>query len=93
MHASLVYEDPALRPPFRPASAAEVFKSIVRCAATHVNPMTAERDADITKALFDHYGHMNCGVYVTVTSPGRVGLGDAATAPATEAHKEDARWA
>ena len=60
---------------------ARVFKPIVRCAATHVNPTTAERDADVVKALFDHYGHMLCGVYAHVTSSGRVGLGDACTAP------------
>jgi uncharacterized protein YcbX len=60
---------------------AEVFKPIVRCAAPDVNPTTAERDTEITKALFDNYGHMLCGVYVRVTRPGRVGLGDAVTAP------------
>jgi uncharacterized protein YcbX len=60
---------------------AEVFKPIVRCAATHVNPATAERDADVVKALFDNFGHMDCGIYVRVTAPGRVGLGDAVTAP------------
>jgi uncharacterized protein YcbX len=60
---------------------AEVFKPIVRCAAIHVNTETAERDLEITKALFDNYGHMDCGIYVRVTSPGRVGLGDAVTAP------------
>ena len=42
---------------------------------------TAERDLEITKALFDNYGHMDCGIYVRVTAPGRVGLGDAVTAP------------
>ena len=60
---------------------AKVFKPIVRCAATHVNPTTAERDADVVKALFDNYGHMFCGVYVHVTAAGRVGLGDAVTIP------------
>jgi uncharacterized protein YcbX len=60
---------------------ARVFKPIVRCAATEVNPATAERDAEVPKALFDAFGHMNCGVYVHITKPGRVGLGDAATAP------------
>jgi uncharacterized protein len=63
---------------------AEVFKSIVRCAATHVDPTTAERNLDVVKALFDNYGHMHCGVYVRVTSAGTVGLGDAVTAPQTE---------
>jgi hypothetical protein len=63
---------------------AEVFKSIVRCAATEVNPDTALRDAEIPKALFDFYGHMHCGIYVRVTKPGRVSLGDACTAPQME---------
>jgi MOSC domain-containing protein len=60
---------------------AKVFKPIVRCAATHVNPTTAERDVDVVKALFDNYGHMFCGIYIQMTSAGRVGLGDAVTAP------------
>ncbi|MDD3838808.1 MAG: MOSC N-terminal beta barrel domain-containing protein [Phenylobacterium sp.] len=63
---------------------AEVFKPIVRCAATHVNPETAERDADIVKGLHDAYGHMNCGIYVHVTRAGQVALGDACTAPMQE---------
>ncbi|HEY0437865.1 MAG TPA: MOSC N-terminal beta barrel domain-containing protein [Phenylobacterium sp.] len=63
---------------------AEVFKPIVRCAATHVDPTTAERDLDVCKALFDNYGHLNCGIYLRVTSAGAVGLGDAATAPEVE---------
>lgn len=63
---------------------AEVFKSIVRCAATTVNPETAECDADVPKALFDAFGHMNCGIYVRVIKAGRIGLGDACTAPASE---------
>lgn len=60
---------------------AKVFKPIVRCAATHVNPTTAEADLDVVKALFDSYGHMNCGIYIQMTSAGRVGLGDAVTIP------------
>ncbi len=60
---------------------AKVFKPIVRCVATHVNPASAERDQDVVKALFDNYGHMFCGIYVQVTAAGRVGLGDAVTAP------------
>lgn len=63
------------------AARAQVFKSIVRCAATHVNLQTAERDLDVTKALFDHFGHMNCGIYVHVTAPGRVAVGDRCQGP------------
>lgn len=60
---------------------AKVFKPIVRCVATHVDPTTAERDLDVVKALFDNYGHMFCGIYVQVTSAGRVSTGDAMTMP------------
>ncbi len=51
-------------------------KPIVRCAATHVNPTTAERDIDLVKALFDNYEHMLCGLYVRVLEDGRVVEGD-----------------
>jgi len=55
---------------------AEVLKPIVRCAATHVDPVTAERDIELVKALFDHYGHMFCGVYLKVEKGGAVAEGD-----------------
>lgn len=64
---------------------AKVFKPIVRCAAIHVDPVTGERDMDLVKALFDNYGHMNCGLYVHVTNGGRVSIGDACTEPQMEA--------
>jgi uncharacterized protein YcbX len=57
---------------------AEVLKPIVRCAAIHVDPATAERDLDLVKALFDAYGHMFCGIYLNVTEGGEVGEGDVA---------------
>jgi len=60
---------------------AKVFKPIVRCAAPDVNPATAERDVEVTKALFDAFGHMNCGIYVRMTRAGRLSLGDACTLP------------
>lgn len=60
---------------------AKVFKPIVRCAATEVDPTTAVRDLEVVKALFDNYGHMFCGIYIQMTNAGRVGLGDAVTAP------------
>jgi len=56
---------------------AQVLKPIVRCAATHVDPVTAERDIELVKALFDNYGHMLCGIYLNVTQSGRVAEGDA----------------
>jgi uncharacterized protein YcbX len=51
---------------------AEVLKPIVRCAATHVDPTTAERDVELVKALFDNYGHMFCGIYLNVVEGGEV---------------------
>ncbi len=68
---------------------ARVFKPIVRCAATHVDPTTAQRDLDVVKALFDNYGHMFCGVYVQITSPGAVGVGDAISTPAMASKPRD----
>ena len=56
----------------------EVFKPIVRCAAIHVDPATAERDLDVTKALFDNYGHMFCGIYLKVAQAGTLSVGDLA---------------
>ncbi len=56
---------------------AQVLKPIVRCAATHVDPVTAERDIELVKALFDNYGHMLCGIYLRVEEGGAVAEGDA----------------
>jgi uncharacterized protein YcbX len=61
------------------AARAEVLKPIVRCAATHVDPVTAERDIELVKALFEQYGHLHCGIYLNVTEGGRVAVGDVAS--------------
>jgi MOSC domain-containing protein len=58
----------------------KVFKPIVRCAAPGVDPATAVRDLDIPAALFEHYGHTWCGIYVQVTKGGMVREGDEVTA-------------
>jgi uncharacterized protein YcbX len=55
---------------------AEIFKPIVRCVATHVDPDTAEKDIELVPALFDTYGHQFCGIYVNVLRGGRVTAGD-----------------
>jgi uncharacterized protein YcbX len=54
-----------------------VFRRIVRCAATEVNPETAERDADPPRWLRRHFGHADLGVYAEVVEGGRVAVGDA----------------
>tara|TARA_R110000868_G_scaffold68551_9_gene202664 strand:- start:841 stop:1614 length:774 start_codon:yes stop_codon:yes gene_type:complete len=56
---------------------------IRRCAATSVNPATAERDIDLPAALMAHYGHADCGIYLSVEAGGVVAVGDdVAGAPA-----------
>lgn len=56
-----------------------VLKHIRRCAATTVNPRTAERDLKVLKELQTHYGHTDCGSYATVLTAGTVRPGDPVT--------------
>lgn len=58
-----------------------VFKRTQRCAATEVNPATAERDAKPPKWLLQHYGHADMGVYAEVLEGGRIAVGDALEFP------------
>lgn len=57
------------------------FKVIKRCAATNVNPETAERDLEIPQSLFNNYGHPNLGIYVQVVSDGEVAVNDELVVP------------
>lgn len=54
-----------------------VIAPITRCAATQVNPATAERDLDIPSTLQREFGHNLMGVYAEVTAGGTVAAGDA----------------
>jgi uncharacterized protein YcbX len=54
---------------------------IPRCAATAVNPATAERDVNLVKALRAHFGHVDMGVYGEVERGGRLAVGDTLTPP------------
>jgi hypothetical protein len=47
-----------------------------RCAATEVNPDTAQRDIRVPSELFSNYGHPDMGVYLTVQSDGMIRNGD-----------------
>jgi uncharacterized protein len=49
---------------------------ITRCAATEVNPDTAERDLDTVAALRRHFGHNLMGIYAEVTEGGEIAVGD-----------------
>src|SRR5712671_5504468 len=54
----------------------KVVKRIVRCAATNVDPETAERDLNIPPALMRQLGHNECGVYAEVVADGTIAAGD-----------------
>ncbi len=47
-----------------------------RCAATEVNPATAERDANPVRELLSAFGHFDLGVHAEVVNGGRVARGD-----------------
>lgn len=53
-----------------------ITERIDRCAATNVNPQTAERDLNIPKALQMGFGHVAMGVYGRVVASGTVHAGD-----------------
>jgi uncharacterized protein YcbX len=53
-----------------------VVKRITRCAATEVDPSTGRRDLPVPRALMDHFGHADCGIYAEVTAGGVIARGD-----------------
>ena len=57
----------------------KVIAAITRCAATQVNPATAERDLDIVGALQRGFGHNLMGIYAEVVAGGDIAMGDALT--------------
>jgi hypothetical protein len=57
------------------AARLRVTQRIDRCAATNVNPATAERDRNIPRALMQGFGHGDCGVYAEVTAGGEIAPG------------------
>jgi uncharacterized protein len=52
-----------------------VIAPITRCAATQVNPATAERDLDIVSALQRGFGHNLMGIYAEVVAGGDIAIG------------------
>ncbi|HYM72102.1 MAG TPA: MOSC domain-containing protein [Stellaceae bacterium] len=56
-----------------------VVATITRCAATEVNPATAERDLDVVKTLWRDFGHNLMGIYAEVMSAGELAIGDGIT--------------
>lgn len=60
----------------------EVVEPIGRCAATEVNPDTAERDLHLLKILQQGFAHTICGVYARVVDGGTIHRGDTVEPPA-----------
>ncbi|MSP87839.1 MAG: MOSC domain-containing protein [Alphaproteobacteria bacterium] len=54
----------------------KVIDHIGRCAATNVDPKTAQRDLNIPKALVRGFGHDCMGVYAVVVEGGAIAVGD-----------------
>ncbi|WP_434053366.1 MAG: MOSC domain-containing protein [Roseibium sp.] len=50
-----------------------------RCAATEVNPVTAERDLKVPYLLRKELGHLDMGVYVEVEAGGQIRVGQDGT--------------
>ncbi|MEM9224770.1 MAG: MOSC domain-containing protein [Pseudomonadota bacterium] len=50
-----------------------------RCAATTVNPQTAERDVPVPRLLRESFGHADCGIYAEVLRGGTIRAGDPIT--------------
>jgi len=53
-----------------------VIAPITRCAATEVNPATAERDLALVKELMRHFGHNIMGIYAEMVGGGVIAIGD-----------------
>ena len=59
----------------------EVVEPIGRCAATNVNPESAERDLNIPRSLQKGFGHTDMGVYARVVTGGEAARADPVSAP------------
>ena len=60
----------------------ELYKPIVRCMASHVDPTTGVADAAVVEALRSYEGHLCCGIYVRVVGGGELKIGDTVKAMA-----------
>ena len=49
-----------------------MLKRTQRCAATEVNPQTAERDLRVPFLLRKHYGHLDMGIYAEIVQGGAI---------------------
>lgn len=63
-----------------------------RCPATNVDPVTAQRDADVPRALREMFGHGDLGVYLQVAGSGTVSAGDVLTGPPAAVPPASVGW-
>lgn len=54
----------------------EVTENTGRCIATHVDPDSGKKDLPLLKALKDHFGHTQMGVYAVVIEGGTIHKND-----------------
>lgn len=54
----------------------KITKRVVRCAATEVNPKTAERDIDVPEAIWRKTSENDLGIYAQVITAGKIADGD-----------------
>jgi ferredoxin-NADP reductase/uncharacterized protein YcbX len=54
----------------------DVLRPIERCRATAVDPDTGGTEVNVPGILAGHFGHLHCGVYAQVRTPGRLRVGD-----------------
>jgi uncharacterized protein YcbX len=59
----------------------QVVEAIDRCAATNVDPDTAQRDINLPQILQRGYGHIKMGLYAEVLDDGEIAVGDSLTVP------------
>jgi uncharacterized protein YcbX len=52
-----------------------------RCGAVNVNPETAERDANLPRAIMQNFGHTDLGVFMEVLDDGEIRPGDDVVTP------------
>lgn len=53
-----------------------MLRPIERCRATSVDPATGTTEVNVPGILAGHFGHLYCGVYAQVRTPGSLQVGD-----------------
>lgn len=53
----------------------DVLRPVERCRATAVDPVTGDTEVNVPGILVGHFGHLYCGVYAQVRTPGSLRIG------------------